>query len=271
MWGAPDTFEVTREQLRAYAAATNDNVPAHIAGDRAPAAFAVVAAFASMTTAVAGVVSPKLLRLGVHGEQDLYFHRPIQAGTVLHSRAAPVGFRPRSSGVTALVRAETRTEDGDLVVEQLFTCFLRGAHADAAVGELAPDHAFPESLRASPPLGAVAQTFDADQTFRYADASGDRVAMHLDGTAARAAGHPGIIIHGLCTLAFVTRAVIQSTTAVDSGRLRRIAMRFSKPCLPGQTITTGIWRASDERAWYAFETTTSDGQVVIRDGWAELG
>ena len=43
--GEPVEFEVERERIAAYAAATNDSIPAHAAGDIAPPVFAIVPAF----------------------------------------------------------------------------------------------------------------------------------------------------------------------------------------------------------------------------------
>lgn len=83
-------------------------------------------------------------------------------------------------------------------------------------------------LASSRPPGPE-QTFDADQTFRYAEASGDTMPIHTDEEFARSVGLRGIIIHGLCTMAFVSRAAIQTACPEDPSRLRRLAVRFSAP------------------------------------------
>ena len=89
------------------------------------------------------------------------------------------------------------------------TTFVRGAQGAEDVGEEAPGHGFDASLREREPDAEVAQTFDADQTFRYAEASGDPMQIHLDEEFAKAVGLPGIIIHGLCTMAFTSVAAIE--------------------------------------------------------------
>ena len=68
--------------------------------------------------------------------------------------------------------------------------------------------------------------------------------IHLDEAVAKAAGLPGIIVHGLCTLAFTSWATLTQFAAEDASRIRRLAVRFSKPVLPGQDITTSYWQAS---------------------------
>jgi acyl dehydratase len=260
-WTDPVEFEVTRERIAQYAAATNDPIAAHAAGDLAPPVFAVVPAFGVAGQAATQVIPGELLMMVLHGEQDFHFHAPILPGTTVSTRAAAIGLRPRSSGVTVVAKADTHDADGQLLVEQYMTTFVRGAHAAEAVGEEAPPHAFEAT---GDPEAEISQTFDTDQTYRYAEASGDPMPIHLDDQLAKSVGLPGIIIHGLCTMAFTSVAVIQHACPEDPTRLRRLAVRFAKPVQPGQTITTRIWPG------YAFQTESDDGSVVIKDGLAEV-
>ena len=262
----PVEFEATRERIAAYAAATNDPIPAHAAGDLAPPVFPVVPAFQANGMAVLSVIPGELLGAVLHGEQDHHFHRPIEPGMTLSTVATPIGMRQRSSGVTVVTKTET-VADGEPVVDQYWTTFVRGATGAEDVGEEAPPHRFDEALRERDPDETVNQTFDADQTFRYAEASGDPMQIHLDDEFARAVGLPGIIIHGLCTMAFTSVAAIQHACPDDPTRLKRLAVRFASIALPEQTIKTSIWDVAEGR--YAYETT-NDAGVVIKDGLAEV-
>lgn len=270
-WTDPLEFEVTKERVIAYAEATNDDIPQHAKGEYAPPVFAVVPAFGVLAQPTTTVIPPDLLMMVLHGEQDFHFHRPIEPGMKLVTRAAAIGVQPRSSGVTVVVKGETSSGD-DLVVEQYMTSFVRGASGVEAQGEAAPEHGFDEALRGRDPDAVVDQTFDADQTFRYSEASGDPMPIHLDDDLAKAMGLPGIIIHGLCTMAFTSRAVIQTACPEDPARLSRLAVRFSKVVQPKQSISTSIWRTgeSDGGESYAYEMTSDDGAVVIKDGLAEV-
>lgn len=271
-WTDEQEFKVEADRTKAYAEATNDPVPAHTNGDLAPPVFAVVPVWDTMGGAVAEVVPNDLLPMVVHGEQDMIFRQPIRPGMVLRSQAAPVGVQVKPSGTTATAKIETRDESGDLVNEQFMTAFIRGASDGESAGEPPPGHAFPEDARGDDPVAEVTQKLDHDQTFRYADASGDRMPIHLDEDFAKNVGLPGIIIHGLCTMAFTSHAVVDSVCDGATERLKRLAVRFSKPVLPGQDITTRIWKAGerDGRTVYAFETTNPDGDLVIKDGLAEV-
>lgn len=264
----PVTFVVERDRLIAYAEATNDTIAPHASGDYAPPVFAVVSAFETLAATSIKPVPPELLMRVVHGEQDFRFHAPIVPGQTLTTTAHVVGITPKSSGVTVCVLAKTVDQDGSPVVDQYMTSFFRGAELESGGGEGPPAHGFPEAVRAGDPAAVVVQRFDEDQTYRYGPAAGDPMPIHTDPDLAKAMGLPGIIIHGLCTMAFTSRAIIETLCPEDPTRLKRLAVRFSKPCLPGEQITTSMWRQSE--GVYVYETTNDSGQAVIKDGFAEI-
>lgn len=271
--GDPVEFSVTKERIAAYAAATNDPISQHTAGELAPPVFSIVPAFQSLGMASLSVIPGELLGAILHGEQDFHFHAPIQPGVELTTVSTPTGMRQRSSGVTVVVRGETRDAAGELVTEQYMTSFVRGAEGAEDTGEEAPPHPFDKALHEREPDAEVSQRFDSDQTFRYAEASGDPMQIHLDEEFAKSVGLPGIIIHGLCTMAFASVAVIDRFAADDPSRLNRLAVRFASIALPEQTITTRAWDAGEVdqgRTGYAFETSSDADSVVIKDGWAEV-
>lgn len=266
--GEPVPFAVDGERIVAYARATNDEIPQHAAGEYAPPVFGAVVAFDALVTAMTDVIPPELVMMSVHVQHDLRLQKAIRPGTTLVTRAQCAGLAPRPTGVTVTARASTRDESGAVVVDQYMTSFVRSASAPGPVGTTAPGHPFPRGLRATDPLAVVEQRFDEDQTLRYAEASGDPMPIHTDEEVARAMGLPGIIVHGLCTMAFASRAVIQTACPGDPTRLERLAVRFSRPCLPGQTISTSIWPT--EIGAYAYRSVADSGAVVIKDGLAEV-
>lgn len=272
-WTDDDHFEVTREHLIDYAKATNDPISAHLAGDVAPPIFAIVPVFESLLTPTVDVAPVELIPRVVHGEQDFHFHRPIYPGDKLVSRGMMLGYEGLENGTRASVYLECRTDDGDLVNEQYVTCFFRGFDAGKKIGELGPTHKFDAALRDQPPLAKVVQHVDADQTFRYSPASGDPMPIHLDEEVAKDAGLPGIIAHGLCTMAFTSWALLTEVGGEDVNRLKRFAVRFSKMVFPGDDLETRIWQAGrgNRTTRYAFETVrngTAGEEFAITDGLA---
>lgn len=269
-WTEPSAFEVTAERIAEYAAATNDPIEAHRAGRVASPVFAIVPVFRSLAEPVLAVVPPPLIGKVVHGEQDFVFHRPIRPGETLMSSARMTGWSGRDNGTAVCVRLRTTTEAGDPVNDQYVTSFVRGFNAGGPVGTLAPGHRLDESVRADEPVAVVRQHVDDDQTFRYGPAAGDPMPIHLDEEFARRVGLPGIIAHGMCTMAFTSWALLTELADGDVSRLRRLAVRFARPVLPGQDLTTTIWRSRARGTeTFAFETTVGD-TVVLKDGLAEL-
>jgi len=271
-WSEEREFKVEADRAKAYAAATNDPIPAHVGGSVCPPVFAVVPVWDAMGGAVAAVTPAEAMPFVVHGEQDMRFHRPLEPGMVVRSKAAPVGVHVKPSGTTVVSRTETRGDDGGLVNEQYSVTFFRGVGEGEGTGEEAPGHRFPEEVRSAEPVAVVTQHLDEDQTFRYSEASGDLVPIHLDEEFAKSVGLPGIIIHGLCTMAFTSWAAVEHLAGADTARLQRLAVRFSRPVLPGQEITTRFWRTGehDGVVAYAYETSNPDGDLVIKDGVAEI-
>ncbi|TSD95988.1 dehydratase [Skermania sp. ID1734] len=274
VWGEEQKFEVDRDRTIAYAEATNDPIAQHLDGTYAPPVFAVVPAMVMMADATMSVVPDELMLRILHGEHDFRLYRPIVPGETLTVRAKPVGIEGKSSGVVVTTLLETRDSQGELVNEQYFIGFFRGGKFDGSLGVTSPEHGFDEALRDRAPDYTVAQTFDADQTFRYSEPAGDPMPIHLDDEFAKAMGLPGIIIHGLCTIAFTSHALINQFGEGDPTKLKRLAVRLTKPARPSETITTTVWRRDDVdgRQVYAYETAgdESPGKFVITDGLAEF-
>ena len=104
-------------------------------------------------------------------------------------------------------------------------------------------------------------------TDRYAAASGDHFAIHLDDEFARKVGLPGRIVHGLCAMALAGKAVLAAAGVGDPRAVRRLAVRFSAPLFPGETLTTRVWAVD---GGFAFESLNGEERPVLKDGRAEL-
>ena len=263
------TYEVTADAIHAYAAATNETNPAFTGPDPvAPPAFPVVPLFGTLASALFDPdLEVNVTRL-VHGEQDHLLHEPIRAGDVLMIEGTLESVEVKESGERFTVHGSLTNAGGRLVAEVRSVMFIRGTGSrpkPAATAEeppAAPDYVFETS-----------ETVDEDQTFRYADASGDHNPIHLDAEFARgAAGLPGIIVHGMCTMAFASRAVLNGLCGGDPARLRRIRVRFSRPVFPGETLTTRGWleELGADADVFGFETLNGRGNAVITAGVAEV-
>jgi acyl dehydratase len=79
-------------------------------------------------------------------------------------------------------------------------------------------------------------TPDAGLTSRYKDASGDPNPIHVDEEFAKSVGLPGVILHGLYSMAQVARANTQAAGG-DPRKLKRLAVQFRGMGFPEQEIT----------------------------------
>jgi acyl dehydratase len=266
----PYAGTIDPDRAKAYAAATNDDNPAYTSGKYAPPVFGVVPTWEANGSAVVDMIPPEALLMIVHGEQDMWFHQPLVPGTKLSTTGTPISIRVGSSGTRLTARLDSADGDGKPVMEIYVTTFIRGMSDGESGGPDKPDHTFPESAR-DKKVGEFTVHVDDDQTYRYAEASGDNMPIHLDENVAKSVGLPGIIAHGLCTMAMCSQAIVKTVADSDPARVKRLAVRFAKNVFPGNDVVVSIYDAgtSDGRKVYAFEAH-SDGQLVVSNGRAEV-
>lgn len=269
---------VTLDALQKYARAYNDDNPhffdpATPGGIIAPPLFGVAVTWLSAIQPVADAeLGVDVMRL-LHAEQDMEFLAPLRPGDEIISTAKVAAIDSRPSGESLVLEIMARNAVGQPVLRILSVAFIRATRRDrsAAASATARSAERPTTPQGDPLL-AVIQTIDRDQTFRYAEASGDHNPIHVDESSARMAGLPGIIVHGLCTMAFTSKVVIDGLGGGDPVRLKRLRVQFTRPVFPGTSITTKVWPEGDRsgRRAYAFETYNPDGLAVIRGGIAEI-
>jgi len=262
------TFEVTADSIEQFARATNDTNERYLSGGDdvvAPPVYPVVAGFSAyMTAAMDPELEADLLRL-VHGAEEHVIHRPIKPGDVLTVSPVLESVDKKDSGETFTAKANLTDQTGDLVAEIRGTMFIRGSGTGSKSAG-AQDHGPGEIIYEE------ATKVDDDQTYRYAEASGDHNPIHVDPNTAQMAGLPGIILHGMCTMAIATKAAVNGLAGGDPARIKRVGVRLSKPVLPGQELTTKLWQETEGAGvtTYGFETYNQDGRAVIKQGVVEV-
>ena len=270
-------YGVTAEAVRKYAQAYNEDNPvfldpARVGGIIAPPMFGVVMGWLPIMM----VMTDTDLRVDVlqllHSEQDMKFFRPVVPGDIVTCTATIQHIEEKAGGESLGVEVQGTNQRGELVQTTLFTAFIRGKRRRGKSHDV-----FSPSPKEAPLL-QISQSIDTDQTYRYAEASGDHNPIHVDENVAKMAGLPGIIVHGLCTMAFISKVIIDHLCEHDPGRLHRLRGRFARPVFPGQEITTGVWKKVDQSEHsgqtgiqsYTYETYNPDGKAVVKDGIAEI-
>jgi acyl dehydratase len=111
---------------------------------------------------------------------------------------------------------------------------------------------------------------DAGLTKRYAQASGDPNPIHTDPDFAKSVGLPGVILHGLYSMAQVARAHTEAAGG-DPRALKRLSVQFRGMGFPEQEIvvTANVKEASNGRVVTETEAAQGDNRI-IRNAEAEL-
>jgi acyl dehydratase len=94
-----------------------------------------------------------------------------------------------------------------------------------------------EEVSVGDEIPGLAKVVTREDVRAYAEASGDRNPLHLDEDVARAAGFPGVIAHGMFTMAHLASCVVRWSG--DAGALRRLRAQFRAPVLMGEEIVAG--------------------------------
>jgi acyl dehydratase len=202
----------------------------------------------------------------VHGEQKLTVHAPLPAAgeTVSDERITDIWDKGDKG---AIVWAERTIHSADRATHYstLHTSyFCRG---DGGFGG-DPGPAATNSIPDRAPDGVVDLPTRPDQAIIYR-LSGDTNPLHVDDEFARKVGFPAPILHGLCSYGIAARALIKALCGGNSTRLEHIAVRFSAPCYPGETIRTEIWRLEDGSAAFRCRVVERD-VIILNNGEARI-
>jgi len=109
----------------------------------------------------------------------------------------------------------------------------------------------------------ASEEVDKYRTIYYAGASGDFNPIHIDPEFGKMVGLGGVILHGLCTLGFVAKAI--TDWCGDPGRLKRLKCRFAKPVHIGDTVTTEgrVSAVEGDLALLDIKVTNQNGEEVL--------
>ena len=112
---------------------------------------------------------------------------------------------------------------------------------------------------------------DRYRTIFYAGASGDFNPIHIDPEFGQMVGLGGVILHGLCTLAFTANAITNWTG--DPGMLKKYKCRFAKPVHLADVITTEatVTAVENNKATISLKITNQEGVEVLTMVEAEIG
>ena len=277
----PVACRVTEKEIRDYAAAVGSaNVNFYSGRIVAPPVFSVVHELPLLETVWK---DPKLhggaeeaeknVLMLVHGSQDMKFHRLLRPGDEISFVATVTGIADKGSGELLQFSVTGTDRDSKPVVSSDWGLFVRGA--GSGKGKKVRGGRPAEEREENPPSKLLFRKIvrlGDDVTRRYADASNDRNPVHLDEDVARRAGFSGTVVHGLCSMAVCADSIVDCYLDGMPERLKRLALRFSSPVYPGDTLAINGFSLREEKEdVVGFEVErTGDGAKVISGGLARV-
>lgn len=203
---------------------------------------------------------PRLL----HAQHDLTLHRPVRGGDVLQVSGRILAVEQRRPGAFVVFRFEARDASGAPVSTTDFGALYREVRVDEPQGEGMAEPPAHDGPLAD--LGSIRVAATAAHT--YSECARIWNPIHTDIAYARAAGLPGLILHGTATLALSVSTALRALEA-DPGKVRRIRCRFAGMVPMPATLTVHGARSGREKEVF-FETRNEGGEPVITRGSISL-
>ena len=198
----------------------------------------------------------------VHMDHKLVIHKPLPLNGVLNVKKIISGIYDRGEGKGAKINVEIIACDagGDLVCSNTMG-YLNRWHGgfggpptpsnDIKIPEREPDHTASNCFPLNAPL-----------MYRL---TGDTYAIHVDPDTAAKAGFPGPIIHGLCSLGYACRMLINSLRPGRPEEIKSLENQFRAIAFPGDRFTLQMWNVAPDETLFRM-VRDSDSKVILDRG-----
>jgi acyl dehydratase len=272
-----DAYEVSRELIRKFADAIGDPDPLYrdpaaarargYADVLAPPTFLNLIPYARVNP----FDSPEIgmhKSQGLHAEHRFIHHRPLRAGDRVVLRTTVAGIREAGAHEILDLTGEARTRDGELLSTIHHVALFRGESKG-------------EPRRPPPPVPPSPMSFDEARyptrrylvqqldLIRYAGAAGEYEPIHWSERAARAAGLPGVIAHGMFTMAKTAQAL--TSWFGNPGAVAEFGVRFARPLVVRELdpillsiALTGLIREQGDLLRVHLDVRTGEEQILTK-------
>ena len=207
------TTLITTRYAMAYAAAVNDANPAYF-DDLAPGGVNVHPGIAFALQWPSRFrpdqePNPRAAPYGVHASTDLTIHRPFRAGDAVTTQGKTIQMRQTRPGVYNVDRYRMTGSNGELIAELYYNGITRGATLAGDAAILDEEPAWPEiSAPAETAIWRAKVPVALHAAQQYTECAQIYNPIHTEPSIAKAAGLPGIILHGSATKAMSLGVVI---------------------------------------------------------------
>lgn len=205
---------------------------------------------------------------GVHARHDLHLHRPIRAGTDVRVSAQIVGIEQTPPGALLTMRLRGTDSDGPLWTTWMGSLY-RGVTAEGADRLLEALPAHPVQAGSSDESHSRTVPVEVWAPHVYSECARIWNPIHTDVAIARAAGLPGVILHGSANLAHGVDWVL-AALKLGAERVRRVGGSFRGTVAVPSTIRptlSSVEPASDGTSTAYFTVLNDAGQPAVRGGF----
>lgn len=204
----------------------------------------------------------------LHAEQRLEMHAPLAPEGRVTAKHFIMGVRDMGERGAMLHQRKhvIDADTGTRIATVTNTLMLRGDGGCGNWGDV------PEDLQKLPetsPDSAVEVQATEIQPLIYR-LSGDLNPLHIDPEVAKVAGFPRPILHGLSTKGMAGYALLRQFCDFDAQRLGSMAIRFSRPVLPGDLIRFEFWGEGPGTIRFRAVVPNRDNLMVLDRCSAEI-
>jgi acyl dehydratase len=197
--------------------------------------------------------------------RELHWFKPVRPGDTITSEATVTHVETRENGGILGWEIVSKNQRGEVVVVAKWEHFDRGAGKPGAARPPKESEAHGEILWTDK------LKVRNGQSYIYAEPSGDHNVIHIDPEMAKSVGLPGIILQGVCTMAFAHKCAVDNLCgpARDPLKLKKLKVQFSRPVLPGQTLTFQGYKigAAEGGTKYGIIARNDEGKDVLKGAW----
>lgn len=185
----------------------------------------------------------------LHVGQELLVHKPLPPSGEIET-SAQIG-SVWDKGSAALIEVSVTSE----FFEAIYLIYAVGAGGFG--GERGQSSVM--QPRIDDPDLHLSESTHEEQAVLYR-LTGDLHPVHIDPVVARTSGFDRPILHGLCTLGTVTRAIAKGS-GFHAAELIRLSARFTAPVYPGELLEVDCWRVGGK---VGFVSSVADTGNVLQ-------